>query len=330
MYYSPHFDCSLLSLHDHIPGTVPVYLGPAEDFRQLLPDPMAAIFVHDFNYSATELAGSSSHTSLAPFYHHLTIVILMKLCPSFWINYYTNISDLSNTNYFYPILFLYNLFITHMSLQAICWGWHKTRRRTNYTDPGDILFPGEVTPLRAYFYMYLSSFLYPTKNSGPNLFLLLLIPNTISQLSYLLMRIFFYQLQPSSGRNISSTNQLLSPKPGIVACVNGRYRHNPIPPYTMSHATIDCCRSSTAWYIIRTLPIYSAPYQYRLQQYDRCKTVPCLCPESMAICTIRSSIVCVVEIIFLRFLHLIYVFCSKICYWEESNVFGIWFKIFHC
>ena len=25
----------------------------------MLPDPMAAIFVHDFNYNATELAGSS-------------------------------------------------------------------------------------------------------------------------------------------------------------------------------------------------------------------------------------------------------------------------------
>jgi hypothetical protein len=37
-------------------GTVPVYLGPADDFRLLLPHPKAVIFVADFDYNATALA----------------------------------------------------------------------------------------------------------------------------------------------------------------------------------------------------------------------------------------------------------------------------------
>ena len=37
-------------------GTVPVYLGPSEDFKQLLPHPKAVIFVADFDYNTTALA----------------------------------------------------------------------------------------------------------------------------------------------------------------------------------------------------------------------------------------------------------------------------------
>lgn len=36
---------------------MPVYLGPAEDFKQLVPHPKAVIFVADFDYNVTALGG---------------------------------------------------------------------------------------------------------------------------------------------------------------------------------------------------------------------------------------------------------------------------------
>ena len=55
-------------------GTVPVYLGPAADFKQLLPDPKAVIFVADFDYNTTALAAyltELSHNETAYEEHRL-------------------------------------------------------------------------------------------------------------------------------------------------------------------------------------------------------------------------------------------------------------------
>ena len=68
----------------YYPGTVPVYLGPAEDFRLMLPDPMAAIFVHDFNYNATQLAGSSPFCCRLSYCYYIYLWSLrLYVCPWF-------------------------------------------------------------------------------------------------------------------------------------------------------------------------------------------------------------------------------------------------------
>jgi hypothetical protein len=42
--------------HALFAGTVPVYIGAAEDLKTILPHPKAAIFVADFQYNASALA----------------------------------------------------------------------------------------------------------------------------------------------------------------------------------------------------------------------------------------------------------------------------------
>ena len=55
-------------------GTVPIYLGPSEDFKLLLPHPKAVIFVADFDYNMTTLAAylmELSHNETAYEEHRL-------------------------------------------------------------------------------------------------------------------------------------------------------------------------------------------------------------------------------------------------------------------